>query len=77
MSNSKLKILEDFIRKELEAYLTEKKIRFRRKQVKELTQAEKTANVKAANADIEAKKIALKGAQDKLAKASAAPVDQK
>jgi hypothetical protein len=43
----------------------------------ELTQAEKSANVKAATADIEAKKIALKGAQDKLTKTNAAPVDQK
>ena len=43
----------------------------------ELTQAEKSANVKAASADIEAKKIALKGAQDKLTKTNAAPVDQK
>ena len=43
----------------------------------ELTQAEKSANIKAAAADIEAKKIALKNAQDKLNKTNATPVDQK
>lgn len=43
----------------------------------ELTQAEKAANIKAATADVEAKKIALKGAQDKLNKTNATPVDQK
>jgi hypothetical protein len=47
------------------------------KAVLELTQAEKAANIKAATADIEAKKIALKNAQDKLGKTSAAQVDQK
>lgn len=47
------------------------------KAVLELTQAEKAANIKAAAADIEAKKIALKNAQDKLSKTSAAQVDQK
>jgi hypothetical protein len=47
------------------------------KAVYELTQAEKAANVKAAQADIEAKKIALKGAQDKLNRTNATPVDQK
>jgi hypothetical protein len=47
------------------------------KAVLELTQAEKAANIKAAAADIEAKKIALKGAEDKLKKTSAAQVDQK
>jgi len=47
------------------------------KAVLELTQAEKSANIKAAAADIDAKKIALKGAQDKLNKTSAVPVDQK
>jgi hypothetical protein len=52
-------------------------IREELKAVLELTAAEKAANVKAAQADIEAKKIALKGAQDKLTKTSAAPVDQK
>ena len=45
--------------------------------IKELTQAEKDANIKAANADIEAKKLALKGAQDKANKAKATQVDQK
>lgn len=54
-----------------------KMIREEVKAVLELTQAEKAANVKAATADIEAKKIALKGAQDKLTKVSATPVDQK
>lgn len=77
MPNPKLKILEDLIRKELESYLNERKIKFKKKSVKELTQAEKSANIKAATADIEAKKIALKGAQDKLGKVSATPVDQK
>ena len=43
----------------------------------ELTQAEKSANIKAATADIEAKKLALKGAQDRLNKTNATPVDQK
>lgn len=52
-------------------------IREELKQVMELTQAEKAANIKAATADIEAKKIALKGAQDKLNKTNATPVDQK
>ena len=47
------------------------------KAILELTQAEKAANMKAAAADIEAKKIALKGAQDRLNKANAVPVDQK
>lgn len=47
------------------------------KAVLELTQAEKAANTKAAQADIEAKKIALKNAQDKLNKTKAAQVDQK
>lgn len=47
------------------------------KAVLELTQAEKAANIKAATADIEAKKLALKGAQDRLQKTSATPVDQK
>jgi hypothetical protein len=47
------------------------------KAVLELTQAEKVANVKAATADIEAKKIALKGAQEKLKRANTTPVDQK
>ncbi len=47
------------------------------KAVWELTQAEKAANIKAGTADIEAKKIALKGAQDKLKKTNATPVDQK
>jgi hypothetical protein len=47
------------------------------KAVFELTQAEKAANIKAAAADIEAKKIALKGAQEKLNRANATPVDQK
>lgn len=46
------------------------------KAVLELTQAEKAANIKAAAADIEAKKLALKGAQDRLQKTSATPVDQ-
>ena len=54
-----------------------KMIREELKAVLELTQAEKAANIKAAAADIEAKKIALKGAQDKLNKTSAVPVDQK
>jgi hypothetical protein len=48
-----------------------------REELLELTQAEKAANVKAAQADIEAKKLALKGAQDKLTKTNAAQVDQK
>lgn len=52
-------------------------IREELKQVMELTQAEKAANIKAATADVEAKKIALKGAQDKLNKTNATPVDQK
>jgi hypothetical protein len=52
-------------------------IREELKSIMELTAQEKAANVKAAQADIEAKKIALKGAQDKLSKTSAAPVDQK
>ena len=47
------------------------------KAVLELTQPEKAANIKAAAADIEAKKLALKGAQDRLQKTSATPVDQK
>lgn len=47
------------------------------KAILELTQAEKAANTKAAQADIEAKKIALKNAQDKLNKTKAAQVDQK
>ena len=54
-----------------------KMIREEVKAVLELTQAEKAANMKAAAADIEAKKIALKGAQDRLNKANAVPVDQK
>lgn len=54
-----------------------KMIREEVKAVLELTQAEKSANVKAAAAEIEAKKIALKGAEDKLKKVSATPVDQK
>lgn len=54
-----------------------KMIREELKAVLELTQAEKSANIKAASADIEAKKIALKGSQDKLNKTSAMPVDQK
>jgi hypothetical protein len=52
-------------------------IREELKAVLELTAQEKAANVKAAQADIEAKQIALKGAQDKLNKTNAAPVDQK
>ena len=52
-------------------------IREELKDIQELTAQEKAANVKAAQADIEAKKIALKGAQDKLSKTSATPVDQK
>lgn len=52
-------------------------IREELKAIQELTAQEKAANVKAAQADIEAKKIALKGAQDKLSKTSATPVDQK
>lgn len=52
-------------------------IREELKAIQELTAQEKAANVKAAQADIEAKKIALKGAQDKLNKTSATPVDQK
>jgi hypothetical protein len=52
-------------------------IREELKSIMELTAQEKAANIKAAQADIEAKKIALKGAQDKLSKTSAAPVDQK
>ena len=52
-------------------------IREELKSIMELTAQEKAANVKAAQAEIEAKKIALKGAQDKLNKTSAAPVDQK
>ena len=52
-------------------------IREELKSIMELTAQEKAANVKAAQADIEAKKIALKGAQDKLNKTSATPVDQK
>jgi hypothetical protein len=55
-------------------------IRIVREEIKailELTQAEKAANTKAAQADIEAKKIALKNAQDKLNKTKAAQVDQK
>ena len=48
-----------------------------REEILELTQAEKAANIKAATADIEAKKLALKGAQDRLTKTSAAQVDQK
>ena len=52
-------------------------IREELKAILELTAQEKAANVKAAQADVEAKKIALKGAQDKLTKQSAAPVDQK
>jgi len=59
----KLTELRNLIRKEIKAVL-------------ELTQAEKAANIKAANADIEAKKLALKGAQDKLKQASATPVDK-
>lgn len=47
------------------------------KAVMEITQAEKAANIKAATADVQAKKIALKGAEDKLKKTSATPVDQK
>lgn len=54
-----------------------KMIREEVKAILELTQAEKAANMKAAAADIEAKKIALKGAQDRLNKANAVPVDQK
>jgi hypothetical protein len=54
-----------------------KMIREELKAVLELTQAEKSANIKAAAADIDAKKIALKGAQDKLNKNNAMPVDQK
>ncbi len=54
-----------------------KMIREEVKAILELTQAEKAANMKAAAADIEAKKIALKGAQDRLNKANATPVDQK
>ncbi len=54
-----------------------KMIREEVKAVLELTQAEKSANIKAAAAEIEAKKIALKGAEDKLKKVSATPVDQK
>lgn len=54
-----------------------KMIREEVKAMLELTQAEKSANIKAGAADIEAKKIALKGAQDKLNKINAAPVDQK
>lgn len=52
-------------------------IREELKVITELTQAEKDANIKAANADIEAKKLALKGAQDKLNKIKAAQVDSK
>lgn len=74
---SKMKVLEDLIRRELESYFKNNNIKYKRKPVKELTQAEKSANVKAAAADIEVKKIALKGAQDRLSKTSASPVDQK
>tara|TARA_R110000868_G_scaffold185763_1_gene427787 strand:- start:565 stop:750 length:186 start_codon:yes stop_codon:yes gene_type:complete len=52
-------------------------IREELKAITELTQAEKSANIKAVDADIEAKKLALKGAQDKATKTKAAPVDQK
>lgn len=54
-----------------------KMIREEIKAVVELTQNEKTANIKAKQADIEAKKIALKHSQDELNKVSATPVDQK
>lgn len=47
------------------------------KAVYELTQAEKAANVKASQADIEAKTIALKSAQEKLKKVQSQQVDQK
>ena len=46
------------------------------KAVHELTQQEKAANIKASQADILAKNIALKGAQDKLQKTQSQPVDQ-
>lgn len=46
------------------------------KAVYELTQQEKAANIKASQADILAKNIALKGAQDKLKKTQSQPVDQ-
>jgi hypothetical protein len=46
------------------------------KAVYELTQQEKAANIKASQADILAKTIALKGAQDKLKKTQSQQVDQ-
>lgn len=52
-------------------------IREELKAITELTQAEKNANVVAADADIKAKTLALKAAQDKAKKTKATPVDQK
>ena len=45
--------------------------------VNELSQAEKAANIKSKMADVEAKKVALKHAQDELKKIQAGVVDEK
>lgn len=46
-------------------------------EISELTAQEKAANLKAKQADIEAKKIALKHSEDELKKAQASIPDQK
>jgi uncharacterized phage infection (PIP) family protein YhgE len=63
--SKKLKEIKNLIRREISLCL------------QELTQAEKDATIKAAQADVDAKKLALKNAQDRLTKISATPVDQK
>jgi hypothetical protein len=77
--NPKLQQLENLIRKEIENILRENKIKFKKKRMKmkELTQPEKDASLKAKQADIQAKTIALKYSQDELNKLTATPVDQK
>lgn len=77
--NPKLQQLENLIRKEIESILRENKMKFKmkRKKMRELTQPEKDASLKAKQADIQAKKIALKHSQDELTKLTATPVDQK
>ena len=47
------------------------------KKVEELSQGEKMANVKAKQADIAAKKVALKHAEDELKRVQAGVVDEK
>jgi hypothetical protein len=53
-----------------------KMIREEVKAVLELTQAEKTARIKAKKAEMDANKIAAKHTQDELNKLNATPVDQ-